>query len=178
MGFFNSFLSKYLYARTFCVVIIFLLTFFDRSLSAQTTEANSSDSQKRYLLLAESLYREGEFQYALSLYLDFMELYPDSKYRTQALETLASIYEKEQRHQEALQTYRILYQDAGISNKGLGYLYHQARILSLMGERARAEKIYREIIRISPEGPYARKAKINSKLGRLFEETDEAEDSE
>ena len=136
------------------------------------------DPEKRYLLLPESLFNEGKYEYALPLYLDFMEIYPDSRYRARTLETIALIYEREQRYPEALETYRLLYQDAGVSNKGLGYLYNQARILSLMGERERAEKIYFEIIRISPDSPYAHKARINSRLGRIFDEGENPESEE
>jgi len=149
-------------------------------LSAQTTntpgnpgEANSSLSEKQekiYLNLAESLYKDGEYVRALSLYLDFLDLYPDSTYSVRALETLAELYEKQQRFSEALSVYENLYQRTGpSSNRGIYYYYNQARILNAMGLVEKASRIYDDIIKISPESAYAKKSEMNNKLNTLFD---------
>jgi TolA-binding protein len=139
--------------------------------AANNNKASLSEKQEKiYLNLAESLYNDGEYVRALSIYLDFLDLYPDSTYTVRAMETLADLYEKQQRYSEALSVYENLYQRTGpSSNKGIYYYYNQARVLNTMGYVEKASQIYSDIIKISPDSPYAKKAQINNKLNSLFD---------
>jgi hypothetical protein len=65
----------------------------------------------------------------------------------------------------------MLYQRTGASSsKGMSYYYNQARLLNKMGDIEHSGKIYADIIKISPDSPYARKAIINNKLNALFQD--------
>ncbi|MDH4263154.1 MAG: tetratricopeptide repeat protein [Spirochaetia bacterium] len=168
-----------------CCTIIFSIILYSQifviTLSAQdnspgniasntTNKINLSEKQEKiYLNLAESLYNDGEYVRALSIYLDFLDLYPDSTYTVRAMETLADLYEKQQRFSEALSVYESLYQRTGpSSNKGIYYYYNQARILNAMGYVEKASQIYQDIIKINPDSPYAKKSQINNKLNDIF----------
>lgn len=153
----------------FYILIIFM-AIIPASLKAQNNKMSLSEKQEKvFLQLAESLYQEGQYNRAISIYLDFIDLYPDSSFMVRALETMADIYEKQQRYPEALATYETLYQRTGISSsKGVYYYYNEARILNIMGELEKASKVYADIIRISPDSPYAKKAQINNKLNSLI----------
>jgi tetratricopeptide (TPR) repeat protein len=130
------------------------------------------DKEKVHLILADSLYREGRYQLSLSQYSDFLDIYPNSKYSSHVLETMAEMYEKEQVYAKALHIYRQLYQSSGVTTKGLSFYYNQARLLYMMGETRAAENIYKDIISIRPDSAYARKAEISAKLSHLFDELD------
>ena len=137
-----------------------------------TPENNASLSEKQekiYLALAESLYNDGEYTRALAIYLDFLDLYPDSTYIIRAMENMADLYEKQQKYSEALSVYEGLYQRTGpSSNRGIFYYYNQARILNTMGYVEKASAIYTDIIKISPDSSYAKKSQINNRLNSLL----------
>jgi len=149
----------------------FLFIALNSAVSAQEETLSPSEEQEKiFLQLAESLYMEGRYQQAIRTYRDFVDMYPDSRFIVRALEAMAVIYEKNQNFEEALKVYQFLYQRTGTqSNKGLGYYYNQARILNIMGEHQAAEEVYANIIAISPDSPYAKKAQIQNKLNILFE---------
>lgn len=129
----------------------------------------SEKQEKIFLALAESLYKDGEYVRALAIYMDFIDLYPDSMFVVRALETMADLYEKQQKFSEALATYESLFQRTGLSSsKGIYYYYNQARILNVMGDVEKASRIYADIIKVSPDSPYAKKSEINNKLNTIF----------
>jgi len=138
--------------------------------TAQENNASLAEKQEKiYLALAESLYTDGEYSRALAIYLDFLDLYPDSTYIVRAMESMADLYEKQQKFAEALSVYEGLYQRTGpSSNRGIFYYYNQARILNTMGYVEKASAIYTDIIKISPDSPYAKKSQINNRLNSLL----------
>ncbi|MDH4198797.1 MAG: tetratricopeptide repeat protein [Spirochaetia bacterium] len=151
---------------------LFIIGLLFNAIPLVAQEAKISPSEKQeaiFLNLAESLYKDGEYNRALSVYLDFVDLYPDSSFLVRALETMADLYEKLQKYPEALNIYETLYQRTGTSSsRGLFYYYNQARILNIMGDVDKAAKIYDEIVKISPDSPYAKKSQINNKLNSIF----------
>ncbi len=132
--------------------------------------ANAYDEELTFLLLPDSLRRDGRNTQAISLYRDFIDLYPNSRYLARVQKTMAEIYEEEQYYREALEVYRMLFRQAGITSKGLEFYYNQGRILNLMGEVEAADRIFRDIIETAPDSPYAKKSEIRLRLARLFEE--------
>jgi len=147
-----------------------LLSLLSFQTYANTLSAEKLKQERIYLELGESLYAEKQYSSALSVLRDFIEVYPDSAYLVKALEKMALIYEKSQRYEKALASYKKLYQETGVTSGGLKYYFSQARLLSNMGEIDEAEKIYHDIIRISPDSPYAGKARINLQLSGVFQE--------
>jgi len=143
--------------------------------SAAADKSSLTEKQEKiFLSLAESLYKDGEYVRALSIYLDFMELYPDSSYGVRAMETMAELYEKQQMYSEALSMYEDLYQKTGLSSsKGMRYYYNQARLLNTMGYVQEASAIYANIVKMNPDSPYAKKSQINKKLNTLFTEPEQ-----
>jgi len=148
--------------------ILAILVSFSFQIHANNLSAEKLRQEKIYLQLGESLYAEKQYSSALSVLRDFIEVYPDSAYLVKALEKMALIYEKSQKYKEALAAYKKLYQETGVTSGGLKYYLNQARLLSNMGEINEAEKIYHDIIKISPDSPYAGKARINLQLSDVF----------
>jgi len=151
---------------------ILLIMFFTPLSLISGISANSTlslNQQKRTLSLGISLYEERRYEQALRVLDDFLDIYPESPYLTGALEAMALIYEKTQRYIEALQIYRRLYQEAGMTTQGIKYYYSQGRLLYEMGEIQDADKIFAEIVRLNPDSPYAKKAKIQLQLNEVFD---------
>ena len=167
-------LKSQLFAIIFTLIFLFPITPSraqdNNPPSTRPAKVSLSEKQEKiFLNLAESLYNEGEYVRALSLYMDFIDLYPDSVYVVRAMESMADLYEKQQKYSEALAVYEGLFQRTGLSsNKGIFYYYNQARILNVMGYVEKASEIYADIIKISPDSPYAKKSEINNKLNTLF----------
>ncbi|MES0489968.1 MAG: tetratricopeptide repeat protein [Leptospirales bacterium] len=136
---------------------------------ASEDTALSLKQQKMTLALGLSLYEEKRYIQALRVLDDFIDIYPESPYLTGALEAMALIYEKTQRYIEALEIYRRLYQEAGMTTQGVKYYYSQGRLLYEMGEIQDAGKIFEEIVRLNPDSPYAKKAKIQLQLNEVFD---------
>ena len=131
-------------------------------------ERERQRQEKITLHLAESLYREKKLQHSLIIFRDFIDMYPESKFMVRALETIALVYEELQLYEDALTTYKKLYQLSGISSKGLEYYYHQGRLLYFMGEYDKATVVFENLIRINPDSHYARKARINLELAEIL----------
>jgi len=131
---------------------------------------NEGEKQQKILLsLAQTLYAEKEYMQVIPILNDFADLYPESHFLIRAMEILAVTYEKVQMFDKALVTYEKLYQISGLTGNGLDYYYNQARILYIMGDEKKSNKIYNDIINLSPDSHIARKAKINQDLSTLFQ---------
>jgi len=131
---------------------------------------NEGEKQEKILLsLAQTLYAEKEYMQVIPILNDFADLYPESHFLIRAMEILAVTYEKVQMFDKALATYEKLYQISGLTGNGLDYYYNQARILYIMGDEKKSNKIYNDIINLSPDSHIARKAKINQDLSTLFQ---------
>lgn len=155
---------------SYLCVLAALLLWNSGAVAQEEAAKGGYDEELTFLLLPDSLKREGRSEMAISLYRDFIDLYPNSKYVPRVLKTMAEIFEAEQRYAEALEIYERLFRQSGITSKGLEFYYNQARILNLMGEIDRADRIFRDIIATAPESPYAKKSEIRLRLARLFEE--------
>lgn len=120
------------------------------------------------LELADSLYKEGRLKLALTLYDEFIELYPESQLRYRALENRALILEEQQEFMGAVKTYGKLYQFLGISEKGLGYYLQQGILYERLGLDKKALKIYEDITRLKSASPVAEKARKRRRLLQLI----------
>ena len=147
-----------------------LVTSLFVSVYPQKNLLNEGEKQQKILLsLAQTLYAEKEYMQVIPILNDFADLYPESHFLIRAMEILAVTYEKVQMFDKALVTYEKLYQISGLTGNGLDYYYNQARILYIMGDEKKSNKIYNDIINLSPDSHIARKAKINQDLSTLFQ---------
>ncbi len=111
------------------------------------------------LQLANSLFNENRNDEALNLYLDFVELYPESPLRITALANSAVIYERKQRFMLAVAQYQKLQNALGNSARGLAYYFEQGRLYEKVGLDDKARVVYERIIAANANGPLARKAR-------------------
>ena len=120
------------------------------------------------LKLGNSLYKENKLSHALLIFHDFIELYPGSSRRSQVLEKIAVIYEERQEYVLAKRMYMQLFEELGLSTKGLNYYLEVARLSEMMGDIKKAHEIYQMIIKNLPGSEIAIKAKKRIQLNKLF----------
>ena len=128
-----------------------------------------SKEEELTLQLGTSLYDESRVDESLLIFQDFIDLYPNSGRRSQALEKIAVIYEEKQQFISAQKVYHQLFRELGFSSKGLKYYLEEARLLEIMGDIEGAQRIYATIERVSPDSDLLLKAKRRAQLNRLFE---------
>ena len=130
----------------------------------------TAKEERLSLKLGNSLYEENKLEEALMIFQDLIELYPDSGRRIQALEKIAIIYEERQEYVSARRTYLQLFEELGLSTRGLGYYFEAGRLSEIMGNIKEAYKVYEMVLQALPGSELTQKVKRRIRLNQLFHE--------
>lgn len=130
---------------------------------------NREESAKLSIQLADSLYDEGQNEYALREYLDYTYNYPHGSHIYHAWEKIAQIQKNRQEWVKATKIYENLYFMAGPGEKGVEYLYQQARLYDLMGFAVKAQHLVSQILVMAPESESAEKARLLIRIQNLWD---------
>ena len=149
-------------------VICFSLFYSTAEARSTAYKKMTAKEEKLSLKLGNSLYEENKLEDALMIFQDFIELYPDSSRRSQALEKIAIIYEERQEYVSARRVYLQLFEELGLSTRGLGYYFEAGRLSEIMGNVKEAYQVYETIIQALPGSDLAQKVKRRIRLDQLF----------
>jgi len=139
---------------------------------AAVSEADSSAEMER---LNDDVRYENAYQLlklkkkdkALSLFGEYLELFPEGSHRRQVLRHIGDIYLDRFDYKKAIKYYQMLYEEFGSDDEGVAGYFQTGICYSRMGSTDKAVEIYKNIIELYPASPYMQKAKTQLDIEEL-----------
>jgi TolA-binding protein len=146
-----------------CVAAIVIGIFMTCPLFAQDVPPAETDpkadNDRVYYENGLSLYKMKNYDKALLLFGEYLELYPEGAFRKDALRNMGDIYLSRFDYQKALKYYQYLYQEYNSEEEGIGGYFQMGICYSRMGNSKKAVDIFKDIIDTYPASRYAQKAR-------------------
>jgi TolA-binding protein len=120
--------------------------------------AGTAAAGDAYLLLAESLRKEGKADEAVTTLRTFIDKYPDHPLISGAWTSLAATQEAQGKMDEALSTYQKVSTTFATSFSAPVALLGQARIFKEKGKTDEARRLFEQVINQYPESMFAQQA--------------------
>lgn len=119
---------------------------------------------------AEKLYEIKQFDRALQLYGEYIEIFPDGMHRNEVLNRIAEIYFSRYDYQKAIKYYNILREENNNTDTGLTAYYKIGLCMLKMGKNDQANQIFKDIVMNNPSSPVAVKAKLQLDINKMIVE--------
>ncbi|HQQ24327.1 MAG TPA: tetratricopeptide repeat protein [Spirochaetota bacterium] len=127
-------------------IILFILLLFSIGLNAGSDSAFEKASDDMRFDNAYQFYRLEQYDKALVLLQEYLEVYEDGSHRETAFDYLAGIYFMRYDYRKALKIYLAHFEEFSDTEEGVRAYYNAGICYRKMGMKADAEKVFTTII--------------------------------
>jgi len=165
--------------KLYAVLLCFISIFSETMLFSQATEEKPAEEKQKiepgtlsdntYFENANYLYKIKEYDKALTLLSEYLEIYMYGLHRKEAYKDIASIYFEQFNYIKSIKIYNSLYEEYSNSEEGIEACFLAGICYQKMGYLEKAKQTFKLIIEDHPESNFAYQAKIKLDLLEILE---------